>query len=412
MSCELQYLIDATQDDGWFYIINKTAILVTEIDEIVVGAKVQFLYPENATKPKVRKGVILQESENETVLQKEMDKRCRDLEKSNNKKNHNQTKKEQEKKNVEATKRKLEKIKTSNILMAKELHEDMNNSLKKKPLQFEEILDNALSLTDKLFDALYHMKMEVQMEYESVPKEHGSKINSEMIQNVDGNNKNDNEMQEEVIDRNYNAMSKIDKNDNETQKKVMDKNDNAKSKNVQNDNKMQDYNKDKNEDMDLENEFENHMFLSENNEKSKDINEKIGDSRNNKSKSNEDLCMELETEVMTSLTIPDSQEILDSSAEAESLKETTDIRPSSSSDNPSFSHEVGINRKDSVSPESLWMMKCKASDCDNVTVIELVNNSGVYINKHGLKRAITRSNTSTVLARSILVELFKNDALA
>lgn len=54
------YLIDA--EDNFYYIISKKAVLVTEINEIYVGAKIQFIYPEEAVRPKVRKGQIIMES--------------------------------------------------------------------------------------------------------------------------------------------------------------------------------------------------------------------------------------------------------------------------------------------------------------------------------------------------------------
>lgn len=44
-------------------------------------------------------------------------------------------------------------------------------------------------------------------------------------------------------------------------------------------------------------------------------------------------------------------------------------------------------------------------------VIELGKDSGVFVNKHGLKQVIARANSPTILGRGILKELFKTEAL-
>lgn len=57
---EILYLIEG--NDGFYYIVSKLFILVTELPEIEVGEEFEFLFPENAVKPKVRKGKIIMES--------------------------------------------------------------------------------------------------------------------------------------------------------------------------------------------------------------------------------------------------------------------------------------------------------------------------------------------------------------
>lgn len=52
-------LLNAFTDDGWFYIVRKGAILVTDESEIKIGAKVQFPYPEDDDNPNIKKGKIV-----------------------------------------------------------------------------------------------------------------------------------------------------------------------------------------------------------------------------------------------------------------------------------------------------------------------------------------------------------------
>lgn len=49
-------------NDGFYYIVSQISILVTELPDIEVGEQFEFLFPENAVKPKIRKGTIIMES--------------------------------------------------------------------------------------------------------------------------------------------------------------------------------------------------------------------------------------------------------------------------------------------------------------------------------------------------------------
>lgn len=57
-----KFLLNSFTEDGWFYIVDKRALLVTDDSEIKIGALVQFAYSSNVDKSKVRKGKIIMES--------------------------------------------------------------------------------------------------------------------------------------------------------------------------------------------------------------------------------------------------------------------------------------------------------------------------------------------------------------
>lgn len=58
------YLLDSYANDGYFYIVSKAGILVTEEIEIKISEMVQFAFPEHAERPKIQKGIIIMESGN------------------------------------------------------------------------------------------------------------------------------------------------------------------------------------------------------------------------------------------------------------------------------------------------------------------------------------------------------------
>lgn len=57
-----KFLIDSFTEDGWFYIVNQTSLLVTDDSEIKIGAQIQFAFPDKGEHSKIRKGKIIMES--------------------------------------------------------------------------------------------------------------------------------------------------------------------------------------------------------------------------------------------------------------------------------------------------------------------------------------------------------------
>lgn len=62
-----KFLLDCFTEDGWFYIVKKKAILVTDDSDLKIGAKVQFTYTDNDKQQKIRKGKIIMESRKYTL---------------------------------------------------------------------------------------------------------------------------------------------------------------------------------------------------------------------------------------------------------------------------------------------------------------------------------------------------------
>ncbi|XP_043474827.1 uncharacterized protein LOC122506604 isoform X2 [Leptopilina heterotoma] len=66
------FLLDSFIENGWFYVVSKSAILVTDEMEIKIGEKVQFAYPEDVVQPKI---------ESDEYLIEEMNKKIEEIEK-------------------------------------------------------------------------------------------------------------------------------------------------------------------------------------------------------------------------------------------------------------------------------------------------------------------------------------------
>lgn len=49
-------------EDNFYYIISKKGLIVTDDSDLKLDKNVQFLYPENSVRPKIRKGKIIEES--------------------------------------------------------------------------------------------------------------------------------------------------------------------------------------------------------------------------------------------------------------------------------------------------------------------------------------------------------------
>lgn len=59
---ERKFLVDAFTEDGWFYIIDKKALLITDDSEIKLGVLMQFEFPDKKGEIKIRKGELIMES--------------------------------------------------------------------------------------------------------------------------------------------------------------------------------------------------------------------------------------------------------------------------------------------------------------------------------------------------------------
>ncbi|XP_051162139.1 uncharacterized protein LOC127282099 [Leptopilina boulardi] len=139
-------LFDSFIDEGWFYIVNKTCILVTEKSEIKIGAKMQFSYPNEEKTSKIKTGKIIMQSESIENLEEEMNRRIKEIKV---KKITREELKEKEKSESEAMKTKfMERARQDNIIMAKELQKDINLRKKEKDDLLNKIT-SAINLTKK-----------------------------------------------------------------------------------------------------------------------------------------------------------------------------------------------------------------------------------------------------------------------
>ncbi|XP_043461935.1 uncharacterized protein LOC122498318 [Leptopilina heterotoma] len=156
---ERKFLIDCFTNDGWFYIVKESALLITEKSEIKVGAKVQFAYPEDVKQPKIRRGKIIMESESDEILDKEMERMIKKYEK------YNITKAEVvDKENLEYEEKRLrfkERAREGNVFMAVHLQNELNIKNKEKENLMIKI-SNALTLTEEANEALLNITKDLQ----------------------------------------------------------------------------------------------------------------------------------------------------------------------------------------------------------------------------------------------------------
>ncbi|XP_043474826.1 uncharacterized protein LOC122506604 isoform X1 [Leptopilina heterotoma] len=130
------FLLDSFIENGWFYVVSKSAILVTDEMEIKIGEKVQFAYPEDVVQPKI---------ESDEYLIEEMNKKIEEIEKKDVTR---EELKEQEKLEYEEKRLRLvEKARKGNIAMAIELEKELSPKEENKNLL--NIIDEALTLTEK-----------------------------------------------------------------------------------------------------------------------------------------------------------------------------------------------------------------------------------------------------------------------
>ncbi|XP_043482135.1 uncharacterized protein LOC122511137 [Leptopilina heterotoma] len=152
------FLLDSFSENGKFYIVRKSTILVTDESEIEIGRKVQFAQPkkgQDIEMAKIKTGKIVMKSESEKELTKLMNKMKSEIEKKKITKEEmkEEVKREYDKRRLEIVK----KTRQGNIEMAKILQKELNAKMKKKDLLNE--LNNALRLTEEEGEELLKIKM-------------------------------------------------------------------------------------------------------------------------------------------------------------------------------------------------------------------------------------------------------------